>query len=112
MTPSFPSPRSSELLLAGQLGDRRTARAQLLKLAGDEKRVDQANFYLGKLAEDSGNPLQAIDRYARVKAGEHYVDALLRRANLLAQRSEEHTSELQSLMRLPYAVFCLKKTKK
>src|SRR3546814_10157489 len=26
-------------------------------------------------------------------------------------RSEEHTSELQSLMRIPYAVFCLKKTK-
>src|SRR3546814_4775290 len=28
------------------------------------------------------------------------------------QRSEEHTSELQSLMRISYAVFCLKKKKK
>src|SRR3546814_4369668 len=28
------------------------------------------------------------------------------------QRSEEHTSELQSLMRTSYAVFCLKKKKK
>src|SRR3546814_6996784 len=28
------------------------------------------------------------------------------------QRSEEHTSELQSLMRISYAVFCLKKTTK
>src|SRR3546814_10363903 len=27
-------------------------------------------------------------------------------------RSEEHTSELPSLMRIPYAVFCLKKKKK
>src|SRR3546814_6308618 len=27
----------------------------------------------------------------------------------LASRSEEHTSELQSLMRISYAVFCLKK---
>src|SRR3546814_9670521 len=27
----------------------------------------------------------------------------------LARRSEEHTSELQSLMRISYAVFCLKK---
>src|SRR3546814_1138257 len=27
-----------------------------------------------------------------------------------AKRSEEHTSELQSLMRISYAVFCLKKT--
>src|SRR3546814_5659464 len=29
-----------------------------------------------------------------------------------ASRSEEHTSELQSLMRISYAVFCLKKQKK
>src|SRR3546814_8492510 len=29
-----------------------------------------------------------------------------------AARSEEHTSELQSLMRISYAVFCLKKQKK
>src|SRR3546814_5926167 len=33
-------------------------------------------------------------------------------ANMLAHdRSEEHTSELQSLMRISYAVFCLKKKK-
>src|SRR3546814_8095140 len=30
----------------------------------------------------------------------------------LKRRSEEHTSELQSLMRISYAVFCLKKKKK
>src|SRR3546814_10625070 len=30
----------------------------------------------------------------------------------LGNRSEEHTSELQSLMRISYAVFCLKKKKK
>src|SRR3546814_1518928 len=30
----------------------------------------------------------------------------------LEERSEEHTSELQSLMRISYAVFCLKKKKK
>src|SRR3546814_4814134 len=29
-----------------------------------------------------------------------------------ARRSEEHTSEIQSLMRISYAVFCLKKKKK
>src|SRR3546814_2711110 len=33
-------------------------------------------------------------------------DAMIRR-----HRSEEHTSELQSLMRISYAVFCLKKKK-
>src|SRR3546814_7007335 len=40
-------------------------------------------------------------------------DRFLRFARwLIGRRSEEHTSELQSLMRLSYAVFCLKKKKK
>src|SRR3546814_988761 len=41
------------------------------------------------------------------------VDAADRRIDLGDQlaRSEEHTSELQSLMRISYAVFCLKKKK-
>src|SRR3546814_9776097 len=34
------------------------------------------------------------------------------RPMMLAIRSEEHTSELQSLMRISYAVFCLKKKQK
>src|SRR3546814_1506182 len=33
----------------------------------------------------------------------------VRQQGRLATRSEEHTSELQSLMRISYAVFCLKK---
>src|SRR3546814_3468498 len=39
-------------------------------------------------------------------------DRILRRIYYRARtRSEEHTSELQSLMRISYAVFCLKKKK-
>src|SRR3546814_4231730 len=38
--------------------------------------------------------------------------ALAAGVHLLLARSEEHTSELQSLMRISYAVFCLKKKKK
>src|SRR3546814_2374451 len=34
-----------------------------------------------------------------------------RRRAAMSRRSEEHTSELQSLMRISYAVFCLKKKK-
>src|SRR3546814_6587112 len=40
--------------------------------------------------------------------GDHARDDLRSRR----QRSEEHTSELQSLMRISYAVFCLKKKQK
>src|SRR3546814_4713377 len=42
-------------------------------------------------------------------AGEQRVDR--GRGFAVAERSEEHTSELQSLMRISYAVFCLKKKK-
>src|SRR3546814_938616 len=44
-------------------------------------------------------------------AGDHLdIRLRLRRAHQF-DRSEEHTSELQSLMRISYAVFCLKKKK-
>src|SRR3546814_7905223 len=39
----------------------------------------------------------------------HAINALAN--SVLLVRSEEHTSELQSLMRISYAVFCLKKQK-
>src|SRR3546814_3453027 len=41
------------------------------------------------------------------------IEAAIRdvRLAIVAVRSEEHTSELQSLMRISYAVFCLKKKK-
>src|SRR3546814_7816952 len=43
-----------------------------------------------------------------LQVGEGQMVALLGRNGM---RSEEHTSELQSLMRISYAVFCLKKKK-
>src|SRR3546814_1492528 len=60
-------------------------------------------------------------REKRVGAADHQPDAQVRthcdgpdfrtdRAR--RDRSEEHTSELQSLMRISYAVFCLKKKKR
>src|SRR3546814_4662601 len=49
---------------------------------------------------------------AEILAGEDHIALRARVAELLPPatiRSEEHTSELQSLMRISYAVFCLKK---
>src|SRR3546814_4431926 len=40
------------------------------------------------------------------------LEHLVRKHCLTAAKSEEHTSELQSLMRISYAVFCLKKKKR
>src|SRR3546814_7083678 len=52
-------------------------------------------------------PAPAASRYGgtAVWSGDNAV----RDADGLITRSEEHTSELQSLMRISYAVFCLKK---
>src|SRR3546814_8658998 len=58
-----------------------------------------------------GNDLFVRDRavYMRTTEGPKRVDVIYRRVD--DDRSEEHTSELQSLMRISYAVFCLKKKK-
>src|SRR3546814_9303275 len=51
----------------------------------------------------------------RIRHGEVRAAAIMRSPlcqQVFTHRSEEHTSELQSLMRISYAVFCLKKTKK
>src|SRR3546814_4151116 len=51
---------------------------------------------------DDGKALNLMNRWI--------ADAGILR-KILADRSEEHTSELQSLMRISYAVFCLKKNR-
>src|SRR3546814_983065 len=49
------------------------------------------------------------DRTLLFKGALSYSDSFRRITSHLPTRSEEHTSELQSLMRISYAVFCLKK---
>src|SRR3546814_1168659 len=63
------------------------------------------------LLEDCGwrviGPVATVQGALRLLEGELPLVALLD----VSLRSEEHTSELQSLMRISYAVFCLKKQK-
>src|SRR3546814_1918562 len=53
--------------------------------------------------------IQVFERGPRgirlTREGEQFIEG---GTKLLEERSEEHTSELQSLMRISYAVFCLK----
>src|SRR3546814_6662436 len=60
-----------------------------------------ANTRLGTEMDDSVDPVVGKHFGERVGITEVDVDK--------GERSEEHTSELQSLMRISYAVFCLKK---
>src|SRR3546814_10610704 len=55
-----------------------------------------------------GDPRRAIEGLA----ADLFLYGCKGEGSALTVRSEEHTSELQSLMRISYAVFCLKKKKK
>src|SRR3546814_1728329 len=80
-------------------------------------RSDVAGIFLGStqpeelqqcgllFARERFEPGHAFARlFAHLKKPRHFHEAVM--------RSEEHTSELPSLMRISYAVFCLKKKKK
>src|SRR3546814_4326520 len=60
----------------------------------------------------SGPTVIAIWRICAVSWACRPSPRSMRRSHDCPIRSEEHTSELQSLMRISYAVFCLKKKKK
>src|SRR3546814_10199465 len=78
--------------------------------AGD-RRARAAGLARGRLGQRSGQ--RRSDRGLQ-RAQPRLPDPLPLRtgaAVLPVRRSEEHTSELQSLMRISYAVFCLKKKK-
>src|SRR3546814_5708854 len=62
-------------------------------------------------------PLMSSDEHCKARRGSWWEERALAKVRSffafetrfhLAGRSEEHTSELQSLMRISYAVFCLK----
>src|SRR3546814_5003299 len=65
-----------------------------------------------EVAHLSGQPPAQSGRLGRRGQGRNRRPVGIGGQHALAGRSEEHTSELQSLMRISYAVFCLKKKKK
>src|SRR3546814_2347974 len=84
--------------------------------------LDRANGELG--FEPLGLRFGRVDERCRRGAGAvahgngglqvlvgHIIDREVQSDAAIPERSEEHTSELQSLMRISYAVFCLKKKK-
>src|SRR3546814_9840024 len=101
-----------------------TIRQKLVFIDGDDR--DQLNWALRRFDDQSaklimvkGAPLDAMTQHQRRfyfdqggflvgRFGIHAVPAIVEPDGKV-MRSEEHTSELQSLMRISYAVFCLKK---
>src|SRR3546814_4473139 len=103
-------------------GAREAAHGLLLRgVIVEEAAISGYRFLVVELGPQSdphaGRVLQAARRLGHFPAGELLEVAVIefqageeRHQDVLRLRSEEHTSELQSLMRISYAVFCLKKT--
>src|SRR3546814_4416402 len=93
-----------QIRIHGRGGQGVVTAADMLSLAAFEQgRHAQAFPSFG--SERTGAPVVAFCRI-----DDHEIR--LREPIMVPDRSEEHTSELQSLMRISYAVFCLKKKKK
>src|SRR3546814_1330996 len=91
----------------------RKSRAARLSLVGRGARLNVgANVLGGKIKEEASAAGRRRGTFApkgiRTRAHQ-FADAALFPRPACPGRSEEHTSELQSLMRISYAVFCLKK---
>src|SRR3546814_9801994 len=95
---------SSDLLADG-IGPARTRRARLRHVTHGEEDRRQADR---NVDPENGMPAGALRERAAGERAERHRDA----GDRAPDRSEEHTSELQSLMRNSYAVFCLKKKTK
>src|SRR3546814_6926132 len=81
-------------------------------LIGDIERFGDriADLMIAVLHPDDVDVAAAVDAALRGKRDHAAIDREPQPPALMVDRSEEHTSELQSLMRISYAVFCLKIT--
>src|SRR3546814_8056067 len=86
---------------------------QIAPAAGHDPRLAEAvgpvRIDRGRAADRAG-PAQRCGACGLAREGE-LLGCVQNGYPIWAARSEEHTSELQSLMRISYAVFCLKKKK-
>src|SRR3546814_12194638 len=97
LTHSFPTRRSSDLVAIKVAFD---------PLAGTVEDIGDVPEQVFEIGLDAGVDEAASHRVEDVGDGAASEPIVGKRP---AIRSEEHTSELQSLMRISYAVFCLKK---
>src|SRR3546814_10208059 len=121
LTHSFPTRRSSDLFAFRKTNQAAKARAIPMKMCC--ARIPQAKGISSPA--NSSTVQKPMSSGSSSRWGTRYLSAIMppsRRDRIRCSddrghdrgddRSEEHTSELQSLMRISYAVFCLKQKKK
>src|SRR3546814_4649189 len=93
---TFPCPLAFALLV-GRVAGEEARRRKFAQLHADHVFIDRHRHELAAVVDVKGQPHELREDGGPARPG--------------FDRSEEHTSELPSLMRISYAVFCLKKNK-
>src|SRR3546814_7111947 len=112
-----------DAFIGRRIGDQQAAVAGLVAVVGQQRsaaaaeRTIDVQFDAAHFQASAGMAIDAVRAQVRQRLAVAVgvgVDAQGQLAGIgeALVRSEEHTSELQSLMRISYAVFCLKKKKK
>src|SRR3546814_6438253 len=136
ITPDPPSiPEGRRVYAIGDVHGRMDLLDRLIRMIGDDDtrrpQLETEIILLGDLVDRGPDSAGVVARAMTGSAGfaplhtlmgnheEQLVDSVAGDGEMISawlfyggrERSEEHTSELQSLMRISYAVFCLKKNK-
>lgn len=90
---SAKSPRDGDLLFSLALinreeGDHLAAAAYLRQVLALDQRVDEANYYLGRISEDKGDPAEALTHFMRVEEGNQYMPANSRIGKILLETGQ------------------------
>src|SRR3546814_5736344 len=102
--------RAAQPLHAVARGPRMPAQRQHRFAGGAQVRQEEVAD-LAAAADDQHRHAGLTDCLAVARRARSRADGWAPACARASDRSEEHTSELQSLMRISYAVFCLKKKK-
>src|SRR3546814_9279363 len=98
-----------QILLEGRYNDILTPDVHYIRLASDLSNISEV---MGTFRDERRRLEITEAARAHVMDGHTYAHRAGAVYDILTGRSEEHTSELQSLMRISYDVFCLKKNNK
>src|SRR3546814_3235173 len=111
MTHSFPTRRSADLLVIVDVRLERLRQFEQVRRHLVRLELLAGGFHHVRPAREIREQVVAggVAHVQRLSQAVVEVERQPALVHLPQQRSEEHTSELQSLMRISYAVFCLKK---
>lgn len=102
---SVKNPEDADLLFSLALinretGDNLAAQAYLRQMIDLDERVDEAHYYLGRIAEDEGDLKGALYQYKQVKGGRDFLSANNRVGRILIEAGEvEQSHQYFSLLR-------------